>query len=306
MSEMILPAIIKDADGKPLATIFTAPVTLTSNEAGAGDYGAPLSSLECCEKAMQSIYASAMKPKEADGATAFPGVSRGTIKTTEAGIVHMSHFLKKNNRSKESVIRHNIKFKVKILEQDAKLPNSFKVLLIEEGLGNLGTCFYYTKEALQSAPEIFEGKKCFANHPSESEQIDRPERDVRDIIGHFEDVKFVDNQGRGNLMATLEVLPDPTVLWARSKLNQAIEYGKKYPDKYFVGLSINADGDSTPMSIQKLKSSVKIPTAAMGKINEAVNMGIDEVNLVSLFLGAMSCDLVTDPGAGGKVLSAAG
>jgi hypothetical protein len=329
MPTLDFPVDFKKKDGTPYAVVFPSAAPLTSME---GDYGLPLATLEgalssihdrCFSRdSREAAFASdlpavhnaegnqnanrsktnlenslaeafALFKKEADSGGTFTAVSRETSKV-EAALLGLKGLLKEHSKSAAS----------KLLEADAELPTRFRVIIIEEGLGNLGSCFYYTKDALKSGVGIFEGKKAYANHPSESEQQDRPERDVRDVFGHYEDVQYSEKDGRGQLLADLQCLPDTTTLWARAKLNQSIEYSKKYPDKVLVGLSINADGDSQPIAITDLRSKFPIPADSEVKLKKAEDMGIAQVNLVTEFTDATSCDLVTDPGAGGRALSA--
>lgn len=183
-------------------------------------------------------------------------------------------------------------------------PTKFKVALIQEGLGNLRDAYYYTKEALEYAASngVFEGKKCYADHPSVMEEQDRPERSVRDIIGHFENVHTENNDdGSLRLCADLIMLPAKSYEWARSLVSQAIQYGKKYPDRELVGLSINANGDAKESAIDDFLKS-DLPESAKPKLLKAKEMGISEVRVVSKITEAVSTDLVTEPGCRGKIL----
>lgn len=179
----------------------------------------------------------------------------------------------------------------------------YRVVLIQEGMGNKGDCFYYTAEALKSAVPVFEGQKCYYDHPSAIDEMSRPERSVRDILGHFENVSTkVDDEGEQTLLeADLVVSADPSFDLGRALIEHALDYSKKYPDKEFIGLSINANGDANPMQIDDLIKQ-GVPKAALPKLNEAKEEGIDEVKIVSIIDSAISCDLVTAAGAGGKVL----
>jgi hypothetical protein len=182
-------------------------------------------------------------------------------------------------------------------------PVRFKVALIQEGLGNLRDAFYYTRDAIESGVLAFEGKKCYADHPSRSEESDRPERSVRDIIGHFENVHVEDgDQGQAMLCADLVMLPDPPFEWARSLVRHSIDYSKTHPDKEFVGLSINAAGDAETKSADDFVKETKIPDAALPKLKSAMQDGLTQVRVVSAIRDAVSTDLVTEPGARGKVL----
>lgn len=182
-------------------------------------------------------------------------------------------------------------------------PYKFRVALIQEGLGNLRDGFYYTKDALASAVAAFEGRKCYADHPSRSEEQDRPERSVRDIVGHFQNVQLEEgDDGVGMLTADLIMLPDPPFEWARSLVRQAIEYSKSYPDKEFIGLSINANGDADSIPMETFLKENQIPDGAKPKLLKAKDQGLNQVRVVRKITDAVSTDLVTEPGARGRVL----
>lgn len=179
----------------------------------------------------------------------------------------------------------------------------YRVALIKEGLGNLGNAFYYTRDALQSAVAIFEGKKCFANHPSRTEESDRPERDVREIIGHFENCALEeDEDGRVMIAADCLLMPDKDYEWARGLFRETVAYSKKYPDKDLVGLSINASGDAHEIKLSELLEKSSVPEAAKPKLKIAQEEGIETIRVVSNITEATSCDLVTEAGAGGRII----
>lgn len=184
-------------------------------------------------------------------------------------------------------------------------PTKFKVALIQEGLGNLRDAFYYSREALDAAVSggAFEGKKCYADHPSAFEEQDRPERSVRDIIGHFENVHIEEAEdGSARLVADLIMFPTPAFEWARTLVSQAIQFSKKYPDRELVGLSINASGDAEPVAIDDFMKDAKLPESAKPKLLKAKELGIEQVRVVSRITEAVSTDLVTEPGCRGKIL----
>jgi len=182
-------------------------------------------------------------------------------------------------------------------------PTRFKVALIQEGMGNLKDAFYYTREALETGIAAFEGKKCFADHPSRSEESDRPERSVRDIVGHFESVHLEEREDGGSMLcADLVLLPDPSFEWARALVRHALEYSKKYQGQEFIGLSINAAGDAQSMDLEKFLREGDIPAEAKPKLEKALQEGITSVRVVNAIADAVSTDLVTEPGARGKIL----
>ena len=121
---------------------------------------------------------------------------------------------------------------VKFLEASAsRIENTtkFRVVLLEEGLGNLNDAYYYTRDALDSAVDIFNGLKIFADHPSLEEEEIRPERSTRDILGHYENVSVEDgDQGRAWLCGDVNIMDTEDCEWARGLMVRAIENAKKY------------------------------------------------------------------------------
>lgn len=198
-------------------------------------------------------------------------------------------------------------FKIRTrLKEASSTPNNgskFQVLLIQEGLGNLKDCFYYTKQALQNASPVFEGKKCYADHPSSIEENVRPERSTRDILGYYQDVQYSESaDGRGQLVANLITVVDPNLSWAQALLSNSIQYAQSYPNADFVGLSINASGEADEIPLTQFLQQNEIPNSVMPKLQEAQAQGIDTLRVVSALKDALSCDLVTDAGAGGRIL----
>jgi hypothetical protein len=221
------------------------------------------------------------KPKEADSASAFPAV---LVKPQEAKF----NFKTMNLREATS--------------DDGIGPTRFKVVLLQEGLGNFGDAFYYSRGALESAIPIFTGTKIFADHPSAVEEETRPERSVRDVLGHFDNIKVEsDKDERAMLTGEVQILPDKPFEWARALMRHAIDHAKKFPDQPFVGLSINASGDADESSIDEVMKSA--PSGARPKLAEAKERGISSVRVVSKIKDAISCDLVTAAGAGGGFVS---
>ena len=185
----------------------------------------------------------------------------------------------------------------------SKNGSQFQVVLIQEGLGNLKDCFYYTKESLQNSLGLFEGKKCYADHPSSLEENIRPERSTRDIIGYYKNVQYSETgDGRGQLLADLITVADPNLSWANSLLQNSIQYAQAFPNSDFVGLSINASGEANDMRLSDFMSGNDIPQSVLSKLQEAQTQGIDTIRVVSALKDATSCDMVTDAGAGGKIL----
>lgn len=156
------------------------------------------------------------------------------------------------------------------------------VVIISEGLGNSRDKHFYTKQALQEAVTagVFDGAQCYADHPTKLEESNRPERSVRDLIGYFSNVKFLEVGGKAQISGTLKVNEGDSFAAYWDLLKEAVAYSKKFPTKDYVGISINADGVTHP-----------------------ANMAEGMVNMVDRITGVFSSDVVTKPGRGGKVLN---
>lgn len=232
------------------------------------------------------------------------GKEADSISSQPAGIVS-------KKRESAAVIREpgGLNFKCKIGESktsartDGIGPTKFRVVLIQEGLGNLKDAFYYSRPALESAISIFEGKKIFADHPDSISEQTRPERSVKDILGHFEDVKIEESEdGSAMLTAELITLPGMTFSWARELMSHQIDYSKKYPEQEFVGISINASGDAEEIPLEQFLKEATIPEGAKPKLLKALNDGVSSIRIVKQIEDAVSADLVTSPGARGRIL----
>lgn len=202
--------------------------------------------------------------------------------------------------------RNGLSFRTRLVEasykDDGVGPTKFRVILLKEGMGNSRDAYYYSRDALVSSVPVFEGKKIYSDHPSLSEEETRPERSVRDILGYFEAVKVEEQpDGCAALCGDVHIMPDKPYEWARALLRNAVDYSKKFPDKEFVGLSINANGDAQEADINEVLKSA--PEGAKEKLSKALEAGTKSVRVVSRIDEAVSCDLVTEAGAGGKIIS---
>lgn len=178
----------------------------------------------------------------------------------------------------------------------------FRVTLLQEGLGNLGDCFYYTPLSIQSAVPLFEGRQFFINHPAASEEQDRPERDVRDIAGYFENCAAeMREDGVTCLMGDLVLLTGPSFDQIRTLMMESLAYDLKHPGSNLVGLSINASGDFETVGIEAYLNDGNVPEACKPKLVEALSKGITMIRPVQEIESAVSCDLVTTAGAGGMI-----
>lgn len=240
------------------------------------------------QQAMAKLLGRGMKvtmKKEADSTSAFTQVTRER------------NTLPANFRLQTNKMREADRDNLGEVDEGHKL---FEVQLIEEGLGNFNDAYYYHREALESAVPLFTGLKIYADHPSILEEETRPERSVRDILGHFENLSVSgDKEEQAKLVGKVDVLSSEK--WAIARMQRAIENAKKFPDKDFVGLSINAAGDAEETPIDEVISWA--PASARPKLIEAKANGIDSVKVVRNLKSAISCDFVTEAGAGGKILN---
>jgi len=163
-----------------------------------------------------------------------------------------------------------------------------RVCIISEGLGNLKDKNFYSEDAIRSAQRVFEGKRFFVDHPSKSEEDDRPERSVRDLAGYFYGCQLGETQDpeTGEKLkacyANLKFAESEPGNLALGQVVAALEYQKRFPNskEVYCGISINGGGMSHPATIKGM-----------------------EVNVVTEIQEAFSADIVTMPARGGKFLA---
>ncbi len=163
-----------------------------------------------------------------------------------------------------------------------------KVLIITEGMGNLKDKNFYTEDAIRSAAKVFNGKRFFIDHPSRSEESDRPERSVRDLAGYFYETQLgqVKDPDTGEQLAAcfakLKFAESQPGSLALGQVLAALEYQQRFPQSkdVYCGISINGGGISHPGDVRGV-----------------------EVNMVTEIQEAFSADIVTMPARGGKFLA---
>lgn len=138
-----------------------------------------------------------------------------------------------------------------------------KGVIIAEGLSANNN--FYTLDALRNTGHLFEGRPIFVNHPSKTEQRDRPERSVRDIAGVIRSTEMGYNrEGKNALRFTGYISKAETEL--RTKI---------------------AEGLVGDLSIMAFGTGKRDPKSG--------------VFMVEAFTDAFSVDLVTFAAAGGEV-----
>ena len=140
------------------------------------------------------------------------------------------------------------------------------VIVIKAGF-NANKDRYYPKEVLQRDYGIFEGLKMYADHPTETEEKERPERSIREWVATLKDVTCDES---GTITGVAEII-EP---WLMQKL-AALREKKMLGD---MGISINAVGSASKSTIDGV-----------------------ETDVIEKLERANSVDFVTEPGAGGVV-----
>lgn len=140
------------------------------------------------------------------------------------------------------------------------------VIVIKPGF-NIGNGRYYPPEVLKRDYKVFEGAKMYADHPTESEDKERPERSIRDWVGTLNNVEVKED---GTIIGKATIV-EP---WLQAKLARLRDSGMLSE----MGISINAIGSASDAEIEGIKTK-----------------------LVEKLIKARSVDFVTEAGAGGSV-----
>src|SRR5579871_200009 len=150
------------------------------------------------------------------------------------------------------------------------------VVALRSGTSKNG--YFYTPEVVASLVPLLEGAQAFADHPGPQ---DRPERSVRDLVGFYRNAHVEMRPAPASLApapraaSTLHLLESAEWLW--SMLREALEQGMPG----LVGISIDVQAN---VEAQR--------NGASGQM----------VNAVTRFVAMNSCDVVTKPSAGGRLL----
>lgn len=174
----------------------------------------------------------------------------------------------------------------------------FPVIIISQGLGNLGDRNYYTASAVQSGVKVYEGKKAYFDHPTKTENEEQPGRSVHQTCGHYEQCKAeLDSNGVMVLKAMfIPEMGSPVI----GKLMHAIEYKKTFPKQDYIGISINGDGIGETCDYEEFINKWKPTPFEMEKIKQIEGQSI---NAITELTAAVSADLVTEAGARGQFLT---
>lgn len=177
-------------------------------------------------------------------------------------------------------VRGQMVLGVRLLEAESGIVEGNRevgVIIIKEGMGNKADKHFYSAELLTRVAHLFDGIKAYANHPSKNEEVDRPERDVREIVGYYHSPRVIVVEGRTVIAATLKIISGSAYDWAWNLVKESVAFSKKFSDKDLVGISINAWGTS----------------------HETVDIHGAAINMVDDLAEVQSADIVTQAGAGG-------
>lgn len=153
-----------------------------------------------------------------------------------------------------------------LLEATSETGSSWRVLLIRAGMSENRR--QYPPDLLKRSAPLFEGVQAYADHPSADERRSRPERSIRDVVGWYDGVRW--EESHQGLTADFHILESAD--WLRKALKSAWDRGKAD----LMGFSINANG--------------------------VVKRQTDGSALIESFETIFSTDVVTTPGAGGRLL----
>jgi len=155
---------------------------------------------------------------------------------------------------------------VPLVEKSIRLDGTAPVKLIQPGWGTSG---YYGPGLLErDGPKVFaQGTKMYWNHPTATEERERPERSLRDLAAE---------------------LAGPAEWRADGPTGPGL-----YADAHVFGPFRDA--------VNELAPHIGVSIRAMGKANKGQAEG-REGNIIEEIVSAQSVDFVTEPGAGGRVL----
>jgi hypothetical protein len=195
-------------------------------------------------------------------------------------------------------------FKVQIKEANITgQSREVQCVIIAEGLGNSENMNFYSAECIQKAAISFEGAKVFLDHPTETQENELPERSVNDLVGWWRGITAETDTETGQtlLKGNLHVCEGDTYNHAWELLKNAVEFKNGIPDKDFVAVSVYGGGSGVKMKCEEVLKQVK-SLPVIEKLKKAIEAGKTECNYVTELI-PVSGDIVTIPGAGGKMIS---
>lgn len=179
-------------------------------------------------------------------------------------------------KPKRTTVRESVAFRVELREAEVrKAGSAYEATIIREGPGNPNDANAYSREALRKAVAggLFDGLQAYADHPTPTEERERPERSVRQLVGHFREARYVDGKP-AEVRAKFMPITGPGYEWVTSLIESALG---SLPGKPLIGISIDGHGDAPDQQ----------------------EIGGRRYNVVREIMHLGSADIVTRPGAGG-------
>jgi len=188
----------------------------------------------------------------------------------------MPRWILETNKGVKDMARTLILETLDLREAKFNAKGEADIVVIKPGF-NMSKERYYPETMLKKDYRVFENVKMYADHPTPTEEREKPERSVRDWVANLKNV----HPATAAEAASLEV-PDNTLLgratvvepWFKEKMDTIAEKGLLAE----MGVSINAIG-----------------TGTIGEVDG------HKTNIIEHIVRARSVDFVTEPGAGGGV-----
>ncbi len=200
---------------------------------------------------------------------ALPGIRRAIrVEYRKLGIGDdaMPKWVREENESRERVFE-SCEIDIAEVTKDGISNGIVPVRIIKPGF-NSSKARYYSEQAVNDAAVIFEGAKMYADHPTEKEERERPERSIRDWVATLHETKVSE---AGNAVGVAHI----NAGWLKEKIKTLFEQG----DLQHLGTSINAVGRGIKQSIEGIKTTL---------VERLVKSSLQSV------------DFVTEAGAGGE------
>lgn len=117
----------------------------------------------------------------------------------------------------EGEISESLRGSVELVEADGK--KFAEAVIIVEGESANGNV--YVTEALQTGVGVFSGARMYADHPSRSEESDRPERSVRDLVGKLGEA-YLSKDKNGKAALRAKMIFSETAGWLETLVREGI------------------------------------------------------------------------------------
>ncbi len=182
----------------------------------------------------------------------------------------------KAKKAKPKAAREAVRFVARLHEAAVtKTGGAYEATVLQEGPGNEQDRNAYSRDALRNAVAagMFEGLQAYADHPTPTEERERPERSVRQLVGHFKEARYLDGNP-AEVRAKFVPIQGPGYEWVTSLIESALAAPEGKP---LIGISIDGYGTSP----------------------DKTEIGGRQYNLIREITSLGSADLVTRAGAGG-------